>query len=204
MIQCSLSRFTAWPGPPTAKRKSGTFQVDYITLLDDLSSELGRIGAKNVEIGLHIDETRVRTARRAFDGWPKSDVAVLSPGVILRFDRRDKPMQFACDHYLFWQHNLRGISLTLEALRAIARHGASQGNEQYRGYERQIAASSPSSEVEEQIKAAKWIAAYAGRPGDWSDIREASSRIIKSDGPDSATLRELNAAADILKRRHRA
>lgn len=218
MIDCSLSRFTAWPGTPTAKRQRGTFQVDYLRMLEDLSDELRAIGGKNVEMGLDVPETKLRTARRSFDGWPKADTVPATPGVILRFDRGEKPMQFACDRYLIWQHNLRAIGLTLEALRAVQRYGATQRNEQYRGYERQIAAKKPETgKAARERAAAETICRIAGladvagtvdvmlidRDTFGAVFRQASANLVKIGGQDNEALRALNTEADILKARHR-
>jgi hypothetical protein len=43
-------------------------------------------------------------------------------------------MQFACDTYHMWQHNLHAIVLTLTALRAVERYGATSAGEQYAGF----------------------------------------------------------------------
>src|SRR5262249_18527802 len=43
-------------------------------------------------------------------------------------------MQFACDRYKKWPHNLHAIALTLESLRAVDRYGATAAGEQYAGF----------------------------------------------------------------------
>jgi hypothetical protein len=43
-------------------------------------------------------------------------------------------MQFACDTYHKWPHNLHAIVLTLTALRSIDRYGATSAGEQYAGF----------------------------------------------------------------------
>jgi hypothetical protein len=213
MIDCSLQRWTAWPGAPTTKRRTGAFQVTYLRLLEDLSSELRAIGAKSIELALDIPDGKLSRSARSYDGWPKADAPVNSPGVILRFDRGETPMQFACDTYSYWEHNLRAIGRTLEALRAVSRYGATSRNEQYRGYERQIAAPTTESVAEIVRRAARTVVTAAGT-GDCATIlvdrkafgaafRQASANVIKAHGPDSEQLRELNRAGEILKERVR-
>lgn len=46
---------------------------------------------------------------------------------------------FATDQYEKWEHNVRAIALTLEALRAVDRYGATQGR-QYAGFMQQLTA----------------------------------------------------------------
>lgn len=212
MMDCTLFAIQEWPDKPTMKRDVGQFRVGYTRLLDDLCDQLRQVGAKDVELAVHTEERVIRRFRRTFDGWPKTDIPVIGPGVILRFSRRDKDMEFRCDQYKDWQHNLRGISLTLEALRAVRRYGATQHDEQYRGYERQIPAASPLTTIVEELEVARKIVALAG--GDIHEVandrdafgvafRQASAKVISQYGADSEELRAFNASCDILKRRHR-
>jgi hypothetical protein len=52
-------------------------------------------------------------------------------------------MVLATDEYEDWQSNARAIALTLEALRAVDRYGATQGR-QYAGFQQQLTAGSGS------------------------------------------------------------
>jgi hypothetical protein len=47
------------------------------------------------------------------------------PGAALYFQRRGKPMVFACDRWLKIEHNIYAIGKTIEALRGIERWGSS-------------------------------------------------------------------------------
>lgn len=108
---------------PPGRRRAGHFQVGFAVSRDELLAELGRLGAREV-----IVSTNVRTRR---DGLPYSDEREPSdPGVAVYFQRSGKPFVIACDTYLKVKHNLRAIGATVEALRAIGRHGASQMLEQ--------------------------------------------------------------------------
>ena len=59
------------------------------------------------------------------NGDMRTDREPLDPGVAVYFQRNGKPMVFACDQYDTMGDNIRAIAKTIEALRAIERHGAS-------------------------------------------------------------------------------
>lgn len=85
--------------------------------------ELGRLGVKH---GDAIISTMLRLRN---DGLPRSDQAAPSdPGVAVYWKRgRDKEMKvMAIDRYDRVQDNMAAIAATLEAMRAIERHGGGQ------------------------------------------------------------------------------
>lgn len=120
-----------WPGQKTTNRKRSPFDVSWNRVLQDLDKELRHLGAEGLIIQAGVREADVR-----LDGMLRSDAKLSWPGVILSFDSKHGPMSYPCDTYQDWQANVRAISLTLTALRAVARYGASQRNEQYRGWAR--------------------------------------------------------------------
>lgn len=82
------------------------------------------------------------------DGQLRANARLATNAVALAFESRRGPLVFRADRYNarpysrdgmteLWQHNLRAIALTLEALRAVSRYGATESGEQYVGY-RQI------------------------------------------------------------------
>jgi hypothetical protein len=80
------------------------------------------------------------------DGQLRANARLATSAVALSFESVNGPLLFRCDRYdatpwnnkmQLWQHNIRAIALTLEALRAVNRYGATQSGEQYTGY-RQI------------------------------------------------------------------
>ena len=113
---------------PPGRRKIGHFKIGFGRTRDELLEELGRLGAKNVIISSNVPTRR--------DGLPYADARELQdPGIAVYFERRGHPYVFACDSYGRVAHNLRAVGLTIEALRAIERHGASQMMEQaFRGF----------------------------------------------------------------------
>lgn len=60
------------------------------------------------------------------DGMPYARQARIDDtGVAVYFQRNGKPMVFACDNYWTVHDNIHAITKTIEALRAIERHGSS-------------------------------------------------------------------------------
>lgn len=61
------------------------------------------------------------------DGMPYARQGYISDtGVAVYFQRKGKPVVFACDTYVALHDNIHAIAKTIEALRAIERHGASE------------------------------------------------------------------------------
>lgn len=121
-----------WPPdlPQTKKPRSAAFRAAYSSTLLILARELRHLGAKNVVLECDADWTHIRR-----DGQLRADAQLRSQGVILSFDSSHGPLRYPCDTYDRWQDNLRAIALSLEALRAVNRHGVSKRGEQYRGWD---------------------------------------------------------------------
>lgn len=134
------------PQTPPHRRKSGAFRASWSDTLDLVQYELLRVKAKDIIIGAGFREGDIR-----LDGWPRSNARVPDhPGIELSFTDRDGQRQvYATDTYAYWQHNVRAIALTLEALRAVDRYGASQGK-QYAGF-RELPAAGETSTTRGQV-----------------------------------------------------
>lgn len=124
----------------TGAGETSRFRTTWSDTLDLLESELEWINGRNVVLEVDVDARGVRN-----DGTLRADAKARSPRVRLAFDSAHGPMQFACDTYNHpgynregmreaWQHNVRAIAMTLEALRAVKRYGAASSGEQYRGF----------------------------------------------------------------------
>lgn len=65
-------------------------------------------------------------AQYRLDGMPYARQGYVGDtGVAVFFQRQRKPMVFACDNYWTIHENIHAIAKTIEALRAIERHGSS-------------------------------------------------------------------------------
>jgi len=99
-----------------------------------MKTRLKQIEVYDVKIKLEIEEHEI--AR------PKS------PGVVLFFNGKHGEIAMPCDTYDSWTANLRALSLTLTALRAVDRYGASKSGEQYRGWQQLSAPALPPGPME--------------------------------------------------------
>jgi DnaJ domain len=118
-----------WPTgqPRTAPRRGAEFKVELRQARDELLNGLKLLGARSVVISSSLPLRR--------DGLPLANTSEPNdPGVAVYFDRRKgsdwAPFVIACDTYRKVRWNLRAIGVTVEALRAIQRHGASSLLEQ--------------------------------------------------------------------------
>lgn len=109
-----------WPaGWPRAKsRRSAAFKVDFDKAVSELGWEIERLGGRYPVLSTNIELT--------LDGRMRRDrSAPADPGVAVYFELKGKQQVFACDTFYAVKDNIRAIGLTIEAFRAIERHGAS-------------------------------------------------------------------------------
>jgi hypothetical protein len=118
-----------WPGEPTRYRKGSPFSSTYPATLNLLERELDMLGASEAVLQLAVTEAEIRT-----DGLPRANARPTHPGVILAFQSRHGPLQYATDVFDHWQDNLRAIALSLESLRRVDRYGITKRGEQYTGW----------------------------------------------------------------------
>jgi len=107
---------------PRHQRRPSRFEVGLAASRDHLLAELGRLRARHVVISSNIAVRR--------DGLPYAAREPEDSGVAVYFERQVRgtwlPFVIACDAFLKVKENLRAIGLTVESLRAIERHGASE------------------------------------------------------------------------------
>jgi hypothetical protein len=109
-----------WPRTPAGRRKSGSnfARRDYASTIRGLREQLRLMGAEHVVISSNVP---IRA-----DGMPYADAArrrIDDPGVAIYFRRRGRPFAMARDAYERPEHNLRSLTLAIEALRQLERHG---------------------------------------------------------------------------------
>ena len=155
-----------WPGKLTSYRRDAPFRATLGVTHRELTSELSKLGAKDVVLEIAISPLDLR-----LDGRLRAGARPEHPGVILAFASRKGHLRFACDRYRDWADNLRAISRTLNALRSVDRWGAVQDAEQYKGWERL-----PAPGTGKQAAAAFLI--EHGHPGA-SDPTYAAQRLIE-------------------------
>lgn len=113
-----------WPRTPDWKRESDNrfggkvYGLQPGRVRDQLVEELGRLGAKNVVISTNI-------ALRQ-DGLPYANQrAVADPGVAVYFTLKGGPLAMARDRFKTVVGNMRSLTLAIEAMRQLERHGGS-------------------------------------------------------------------------------
>lgn len=107
------------PRTPPAQRRNAKFDRSrsFGATLSGMLSELERFGAMNVVLSTNL--------KPRFEGMPRG-AEPTDPGVAVYFAREQRTYCIATDVYARVDENLRAIALTVEAMRAIERHGAGQ------------------------------------------------------------------------------
>jgi hypothetical protein len=108
-----------WPRKTPSGRRSAAFKVTYDRAVADLDNEIrllgGRLPVLSTNLQLRLDGTPVR------DRGEPSD-----RGVAVYFELNGKQKVFACETFTTVKDNIRAIGLTIEALRAMQRFGATE------------------------------------------------------------------------------
>lgn len=133
---------------PTTSRQVSQFTASYPDTLDMLGREIEWLKGRDVAIEVDVPESGIRRDGQGVLADARSE----SPAVVVAFESVHGPLYYRCDGYLRgpatrlikgqpvrvmpsdWQHNLRAIVLTLEALRAVDRYGATETGQQYAGF----------------------------------------------------------------------
>jgi hypothetical protein len=131
-----IDDFTIFTTPPS-ERKGVPFRAHIGDTLGELRYELDAIDASDSVLELAVTPSDIRV-----DGTLRANARTPAhPGCRLSFRCDAGDLSFTCDTYEGrwqgqmpdWQANLRAIVLTLKALRAVDRYGATKG-EQYAGF----------------------------------------------------------------------
>lgn len=118
----------------TKRRKGSQFDSSWPRTLSDLEREVNHLRGRKVVLELACSADDIRK-----DGMLRASARLRHPGVRISFDSVHGRLSYTCDTYeaypysQSWQHNVRAVVKTLESLRAVERHGATQGA-QYAGF----------------------------------------------------------------------
>jgi hypothetical protein len=183
-----------WPRTPEWKREADIRFRGHVYGLapgrvrDQLVSELERLGAKNVVISTNV-------ALRQ-DGLPYANQkAVSDPGVAVYFTLNKRSLAMARDRFKTVVGNMRSLTLAVEAMRQLERHGGSTMVE--RAFSGFVALAPPSWKK-------PWREVFGVKP-DWrGDItalyrEKARNRHPDAGGSDSL-MAELNVAFEEAKK----
>lgn len=122
------------------EREFSDFRASWSDTLEMLGREVGMLDGQRVVVGIDIRDQDLR-----IDGRLRANARPAETDAVeLAFDSKHGPLLYRCDQYVkrsyyragmeSWQHNVRAIAMTLQALRAVDRYGAARSGEQYRGY----------------------------------------------------------------------
>jgi hypothetical protein len=193
---------TSWPYPPTSQKPT-PFSAPWSSTVDLLLREAEMLGARLVVIELDVPERAIRR-----DQQLRADARAASEKVRVSMTTSRGPMAWHSRLYrlpnhgaLGWRENVRGIALTLEALRAVERHGAVHSAEQYQGFLALPAAGEhdpfPSADA-----ALRWVRAQADVDGSVParSAYRAAVRVLHPDaGGDPASWARLDEARRLLE-----
>lgn len=179
---------TVWPGKLAVPytRQRARFNTRWSETLMLLDRELRHLGARDLVFFMAYRPGDIR-----LDGQPRATARPDHPGVIVAFQSRYGPLQYATDTYLDWQDNVRAIALGLEALRKVDRYGISKRGEQYTGYRALTAA--PGDDIATVEDAMAWVAKFGG-------VNEALKATHPDTGGNRDDLARSLKARDLLQR----
>jgi hypothetical protein len=118
-------------------KEATRFQAKWGSTLELLDREVGYLKGRDVVIEIDVSESDLK-----LDGTLRANARPSSSAVVLAFESKHGPLLYRCDRFYTnysdqgpeWQHNIRAIALTLEALRAVDRYGATETGQQYTGF----------------------------------------------------------------------
>lgn len=123
-----------WKRTTEASRANGQFSrrnsVGHTTRALSVSDATARVIVEMARIGVGRDDMILSTnLKLRLDGLPRSDQPKpKDPGVSLYWSDpwTGKPRSMAIDRYELVEHNIAALAATLDAMRAIERHGGAQ------------------------------------------------------------------------------
>lgn len=128
----------SWLRPPS-KRQTTRFSASWKETEQLLVEEVDRLNGRALVIEVDVREQDLR-----LDGTLRANAReAATPAVVVAFETtKHGPMLYRCDTFTApyrsqgpdWQHNVRAVALTLQALRAVDRYGATDTGQQYTGF----------------------------------------------------------------------
>lgn len=170
-----------FPRTPSSARVWGSIKLSMAAAAAELHDEVRMLGGTDVVLSTNIPTNR--------SGMPYGTYREPSdPGAAIYFKWNGKPVSMACDRYDKVNKNVRALGLTIQAMRAIERHGSSDLLDRaFRGFAALPATASLSSWVdvlgvsaeatEAEIDAAYRRAALVAHPDKATGSDEAMSRL---------------------------
>jgi hypothetical protein len=157
-----------WLRPASARRRS-QFDSTWSATVALLNREIKALDGRNVAIEADVSERDIRN-----DGMLRANARPETPAVVVAFEtEKHGALLYRCDRYITgwrgegvesWQHNVRAIALTLDALRAVDRYGATETGQQYAGFKALPAGRAMPASTMDADEAWSIIGSYQPRP----------------------------------------
>lgn len=110
-----------WARTASPDRRESRYQVTFARARDELLRSVYQLGAEDQDI---VISSNIALRR---DGRPYANQAEpTDPGIAVYWTQDRQPRVMACDCWRTTRDNLRAVGLTVDALRAIERSGATQ------------------------------------------------------------------------------
>jgi hypothetical protein len=178
-----------WARTASPDRRESRYQVTFARARDELLRSVYQLGAEDQDI---VISSNIALRR---DGRPYANQAEpTDPGIAVYWTQDRQPRVMACDCWRTTRDNLRAVGLTVDALRAIERSGATQLLERaFTGF----AALPESTAV---VRSWRDVLHLNGQPVTQRDVLEAFKRRLPCCHPDSGgshdAMVDLNRARD--------
>lgn len=163
------------------------FRASLSTTVDELTTELKALHAKNIILELDVAERDIRQ-----DGLPRANARLTNPSVVLYFDSKHGPLRYATGEYDDWQDNLRAIALSMKALRAVDRYGVSKRGEQYTGWRQLPTSTDPADAIQTAEQARAFLEQWGG---DW---KRAVRETHPDTGGDPTVFRQVQRCRELI------
>jgi hypothetical protein len=178
-----------WARTDRDERRSSIYQVSFARARDEVLRSVRLLGGHDIVISSDIALRR--------DGLPYANQGEPhDPGIAVYWTQRNQPRVMACDCWRTVRDNLRAVGLTIDALRAIDRSGATQLLERaFTGF-----AALPATAGDDGAPPWRDVLHLNGQPVTQRDVLEAFKRRLLFCHPDSGgshdLMVELNRARD--------
>lgn len=192
-----------WPGRKRAagwRPKPAPFKVQaWDRIQKEMQREVAQVNGKDLTLAIDVRSP----GDFRFDGGIRADARPTTSRIVVSFTRPDgRRLVFPADAYGYWQHNVWGIRLSLEALRSVDRHGVTSGDLQYEGFA-QITSSSSAMTPAEAFKVIAGLsgieeAALAYPSVFASAVKLARSKAHPDAGGSQESFQRLEEAARVL------
>jgi hypothetical protein len=118
-------------------KEATRFKAKWSQTEDLLMTEIGYLRGRDVVIEMDITESDLK-----LNGELRANARPTTSAAVVAFESKHGPLLYRCDRFYTpyygqgpeWQHNVRAIALTLQALRAVDRYGATETGQQYTGF----------------------------------------------------------------------